>query len=52
MSDTNKSPVEITWDAIAKNYQDSRTWHQLTRQQQDVFLQAINMILAVVYEYV
>lgn len=52
MSETTKSPVETTWDAIAKHFEDTRTWYQLTRHQQDVLLQAINMILAVVHKQV
>lgn len=52
MSNTNKSGVETTWDALAKQYGDDRTWYQLTRQQQDIIIQSINMILAVVHKQV
>lgn len=52
MPNTDKSGVEKIWDAIAKHFEDTRTWYQLNQQQQQIFLQAINMMLAVVHKQV
>ena len=46
------SETEKLWDAVRKHYEDTRTWQQLTPQQQHVFLQGINCFLAVIHKAV
>ena len=41
------SDVELYWDKISKAHGDTRTWNELTRQQQDAVIQSVNILLAV-----
>ena len=43
----NKSKVEEYWDKISKAHGDTRSWNELTRQQQDAVIQSVNILLAV-----
>jgi hypothetical protein len=39
--------VEEYWAAVAKKAGDTRTWHQLPQQHQQMVIQSINMLLMV-----
>lgn len=41
------SDVEIYWERVAKAFSDERKWHELNGQQQQVVIQSINALLAV-----
>lgn len=41
------SDVEKYWDKISKAHGDTRTWNELSRQQQDAVIQSVNILLAV-----
>lgn len=43
----NKSKVEEYWDKISKAHGDTRTWNELTPQQQNAVIQSVNILLAV-----
>ena len=44
---SNKSKVEEYWEKISKAHGDTRTWNELSRQQQDAVIQSVNILLAV-----
>jgi hypothetical protein len=41
------SEVEKYWQAVATKTGDSRTWHQLTPNQQAAIIHSINIVLGV-----
>lgn len=41
------SDVEKYWEKISKAHGDTRTWHELTPQQQNAVIQSVNILLAV-----
>ena len=41
------SDVEKYWEKISKAYGDTRTWNELTPQQQNAVIQSVNILLAV-----
>ena len=41
------SDIEILWDKLRLHFNDNREWKQLNLQQQQVFIQGVNMLLAV-----
>lgn len=47
MSNSNKSEVEIYWQALADKAGDNRSWHDLRVQEQHVVMTSINMLLSV-----
>ncbi len=46
------SEVEQLWNRLRGHFSDTREWSQLNLQQQQVFIQGINNILAVFYKQV
>lgn len=44
---SNKSEVELYWQAIATKFGDNRQWHQLHPQEQHMVINSINMLLSV-----
>lgn len=46
------SDVERYWDKIAAAFGDQRKWQDLTPQQQQAMLQAINIQLAVLHRII
>ena len=46
------SEVEQLWSKLAIAFNDNRTWHQLNQQQQQLFIQGVNQILAVCHQLV
>lgn len=42
------SSVETYWSKICIACGDTRTWNELTRQQQEAVIQSVNLLLAVV----
>ena len=47
-----KSGVEQFWDAVSVKFNDNRKWSELNLQQQSVFIDGINRILAVLHRMV
>jgi hypothetical protein len=47
-----KSEVESYWERIAKAFGDNRTWYDLKPQEQQLVLQSINQMLAVLHRIV
>lgn len=47
-----KDDVTRFWEATAAKFNDTRKFHELTPQQQQVFMQGINNILAVMHRMV
>lgn len=45
----NKSDVELFWDVISKRFGVQREWHSLSAMEQNVFIDGINRILAVIH---
>lgn len=43
------SSVELYWSKICVAFGDTRTWNELTPQQQHTVIQSINLLLAVLY---
>jgi hypothetical protein len=48
----DKSEVEQYWEAVASKWCDNRKWHELNNQQQQVVIQSINALLAVLHRMV
>jgi len=46
------SEIEQFWEQTAPKFNDQRKWSELTLQQQQVFIQGINHILAVFHKLV
>ena len=46
------SEVEIYWERISKAFGDDRKWADLNGQQQQVVIQSINALLAVLHRIV
>ena len=44
--------VEIYWERVAKAFSDERKWHDLNSQQQQVVIQSISALLAVLHRMV
>ena len=42
------SDVEKLWVKLAEQFGNQRTWHQLSAQEQQVFIDGINRIIVVV----
>jgi hypothetical protein len=42
------SDVERYWDAIRKHTGDTRTWHNLHPQEQQMIMQSINLMMMVI----
>ena len=47
-----KSEVETYWERIAKAFGDNRTWNDLKPQEQQLVLQSINQMLAVLHRII
>ena len=47
-----KSDVEHFWQAVAAKFGDNRQWNELNLQQQQVVIQGLNNILAVLHRMV
>lgn len=41
------SDIEKYWDKVSKAHGDTRTWGELTPQQQNAVIQSVNILLAV-----
>jgi hypothetical protein len=48
----DKSEVEQYWEAVASKWGDARNWNELNSQQQQVVIQSINALLAVLHRMV
>lgn len=46
------SDVSNYWEAIADKFGDTRKWNDLTLQQQQVVIQSINALMAVLHRMV
>ena len=46
------SDVSNYWEAIAAKFGDTRKWNDLTLQQQQVVIQSINALMAVLHRMV
>jgi hypothetical protein len=46
------SEVEKYWQAIATKTCDTRTWHQLTPNQQNAIIHSINIVLGVLHNQI
>lgn len=46
------SEVEAYWQAVANKFGDKRKWSDLTLQQQQIVIQSINALFAVLYNQV
>lgn len=46
------SEVEELFSKLAEKFGDNRKWYQLTRNQQDVFVEGVNRILAVMHRMI
>lgn len=46
------SDVSNYWEAVAAKFGDTRKWNDLTLHQQQIVMQSINALLAVLYHQV
>lgn len=47
MKNENTSEVEKFWYALSGKFGNNRTWNQLSAQEQHIFIDGINRIIAV-----
>ena len=47
MKNENMSEVEQLWYALSAKFGNNRTWHELSAHEQQVFIDGINRIIAV-----
>ena len=47
MKNENTSDVEKFWYALSGKFGNNRTWNQLSAQEQHIFIDGINRIIAV-----
>ena len=48
MKNENTSEVEQLWYALSTKFGNNRAWRELSAHEQQVFIQGVNMIIAVV----
>jgi hypothetical protein len=48
----DKSEVEQYWERVSEKFGDTRNWNELNNQQQQVVIQSINALLAVLHRMV